>query len=113
MSQTATGDALAACGRIRDLILHHNGGWADGEALRQFRQLSYTASRGAEDAECAALMRTAEQYAQDLFSHSAHFKWARGNTSGADVLRLCILEKLYAFRLRLVELQRGKLPFEL
>jgi hypothetical protein len=112
MSQTATGDALATCSRIRDLILHHSGGWADSEALRQFRSLSQMASRAADDRHCSALMRTAEVYAADLFSHSSHLRWARGNTTGADVLRLCILEKLYAFRLRLLELQRANWPLE-
>jgi hypothetical protein len=104
MSPGATRDALAYCARIRDLILHHSGGWADGEALRKFRLLSYAAARAAADAECAELMRTADEYAADLFSESAHRKWARGQTPGADVLRLCILSKLDAVRERLTAL---------
>jgi len=108
MSPPATADALAYCARIRDLILHHSGGWADADALRKFRLLSDAARRTAEDAECAELMLTADQYAADLFSASAHHKWARGRTSGADMLRLCILSKLDAFRDRLAGL-RGTL----
>jgi hypothetical protein len=102
MSPAATRDALAYCERIRDLILHHSGGWADGEALHKFRLLSHAAARAADDAECAELMRAADEYAAGLFSDSAHHKWARGRTPGADVLRLCILSKLDAVRERLI-----------
>lgn len=104
MSPPVTGDALAHCARIRDLILHHSGGWADADALRKFRLLSSAAARAAEDSECSELMRTAEEYASDLFSDSAHHKWARSSTSGVDVLRLGILGKLDAFRDRLTQL---------
>jgi hypothetical protein len=113
MSQTATDDALSYCARIRDLILHHGGGWADGDALRKFRLLSDAARRAADDAEATELMRTAAEYAADLFSGSDHQKWATGRTSGADILRLCILAKLDAFRDRVVHLQaaaRGRDP---
>ena len=104
----ATEDALTYCARIRDLVLHHSGGWADADALRRFRLLSYAASRAADDAQCAEIMHTAEQYAADLFSATAHQKWARTTTSGADMLRLCILSKLDAFRDRLNQLQAAR-----
>jgi hypothetical protein len=106
MSLGATDDALAYGARIRDLILHHSGGWADAHALEKFRLLAGAAARAIDDAACTELMRTAEQYAADLFSVSAHHKWARSRTSGADVLRLCILAKLDAFRERLKRLQQ-------
>jgi len=105
MSRTATEDALGYCARIRDLILHHDGGWADGDALEKFRLLSGGASRAVDNAQGAELMRTAFEYASDLFSGSDHQKWATGRTSGADILRLCILAKLDAFRARVVHLQ--------
>jgi hypothetical protein len=98
MSQAATDDALGYCARIRDLILHHGGGWADGDALRKFRLLSYAASRAADDPESSALLRSVDQYASDLFSDTDHQKWTRGKTSGADILRLLILAKLREFR---------------
>lgn len=106
MSLAATDDALGYCARIRDLILHHGGGWADGDALRKFRLLSYAASRAADDAESSELLRTADQYASDLFSDADHQKWKRGGTSGADILRLCILAKLRVFRERLMSRPR-------
>ena len=109
MSHGATDDALAYCARIRELILHHGGGWADGNALEKFRLLCRAAARAGRDAECTELLRTAEQYASDLFSESAHFRWTRTRTSGADILRLCILAKLDGFRERLLAL-RGVAP---
>jgi hypothetical protein len=109
MSLGATDDALAYCVRIRDLILHHRGGWADSLALEKFRLLSGAAARAIDDAECTELMTTAGEYAADLFSASAHHKWARSRTSGADVLRLRILAKLDAFRERLKRLQQEAL----
>jgi len=105
MSHGATDDALSYCARIRFLFLHHGGGWADGDALRKFRLLSDAASRALDDLEGAALIRAAGEYASDLFSGSDHQKWATGRTSGADILRLCILAKLDAFRDRVVHLQ--------
>jgi len=105
MSHGATDDALGYCARIRDLILHHRGGWADSDALRKFRLLSCAASRAVDDAEGAELMRAADRYASELFSDSDHQKWATGRTSGADILRLCILAKLDAFRDRLLRLR--------
>jgi len=83
--------------------------------LRKFREMSSAAALAADDAECSALMRTAEHYAADLFSSSAHYAWARGKTSGADILRLCILGKLDAFRERAMQkalAQRGVAPVD-
>jgi len=109
MSLGATDDALAHCARIRDLILHHRGGWADADALEKFRLLSGGAARAIDDAACTELMRAAGEHAADLFSASAHAKWARSRTSGADVLRLRILAKLDAFRERVLRLQQEAL----
>ena len=105
MVQDQIANALTYCARIRDLILHHGGGWADDDALRKFRPLSNAAGRAADDAESSELMRSAGEYAADLFSGSYHQKWARGRTSGADILRVCILAKLDAFKDRVVRRQ--------
>ena len=105
MSSPPSADALEYCARIRDLILHHSGGWADADELRKFRLLSSAAARATGDAECAEIMRTADQYAADLFSATDHQKWARRSASGADVLRLSILGRLDAFRERVIQLQ--------
>jgi hypothetical protein len=98
MSDLRMDDALAQCERIRELVLHHSGGWADEHALDRFSVYSRAASRAAEDPDCRDLMDAAFRYALDLFSATAHEKWALGATSGADVLRLKILGTLNAFR---------------
>ena len=98
MSDPRMDDALAQCERIRELILHSRGGWADQAALDRFSVYSRAASRAAEDPDCRDLMDAAYRYALDLFSATAHEKWAVGGTSGADVLRLKILGTLNAFR---------------
>jgi len=109
MSHRATDDALAYYARIRDLILQHGGGWHDRNALEKFRLLCRAAARASGDAECAELLRSAEQYAAELFSESAHYRWTRAKTSGADVLRLCILGRLDALRDRLQRLRQEML----
>lgn len=104
MSQTTTGEALLCCARLRDLILLHRGGSADAEALAQFRKLCAAVAESAGDAHCADVLRSADAYAVELFSGSGWSKWTRGSTSGADILRLCILGKVSALRERLLAL---------
>ena len=98
MADPRMDDALEQCEHIRALILHHGGGWADKDALERFSAYSRGASRAAEDSDCRELMDAAYRYALDLFSATAHEKWAFGGTSGADVLRLKIIGTLNAFR---------------
>jgi hypothetical protein len=105
MSLPRVDDALASSERIRELLLHHSGGRADTGALGRFRALTCAASEAADDPECAGMMRSAERYALDLFSASAHEKWATRQLSGADFLRLQIFRVLDAFQDRLTYLQ--------
>jgi hypothetical protein len=98
-------DALAHCGRIRELILRHSGGWADEDALTKFRALTFAAALAADEPECAGMMRSADRYALDLFSALAHENWATAEMSGAEFLRLQIFRLLDAFRDRLMHLQ--------
>ena len=86
------------------MILLHSGGRTDAGALAQFRQLCAAAEEAAGDARCAEFLRSADAYAVDLFSVAGCRKWSRGNTSGADILRLCILGKVSALRERLLAL---------
>ena len=104
MSHPRLDDALALRERMQELLLHHSGGWADADALSRFRELSFAASRAADDPECAGMMRSADRYALDLFSHSAHQYWATPELAGTDFLRLQISRVLDAFRDRLMHL---------
>lgn len=104
MSHRRVDDALALCERMQELLLHSSGGRADADALTRFRELSFAASRAADDPECAGMMRSADRYALDLFSHSAHQYWATRELSGTQFLRLQISRVLDAFRDRLLHL---------
>lgn len=104
MSHPQMNRALAQCGRIRELLLRHSGGWADVDALTEFRELTSAAARAADDPECAGMMRSADRYALDLFSGSAHQNWATGRLSGMEFLRSQIFGLLDAFGDRLMYL---------
>lgn len=104
MSLPRVDDALASGERIRELVLHHRGGWADTDALARFRALSLAASQAADDPECAGMMRSADRYALDLFSATGHGHWATRQLSGTGFLRLQIFRLLDAFRDRLTYL---------
>ena len=104
MSYPRVDDALALCERMQELLLQHSGGSADADALNRFRELSFAASRASDDPECAGMMRSADRYALDLFSHSAHQYWATPELAGTDFLRLQISRVLEAFRDRLMHL---------
>ena len=82
MSRPRVKYAIAQCGRIRQLLLHRSGGWADTAALTEFRAITFAASRAADDRECAGMMRSADRYALDLFSRSAYENWATAQLSG-------------------------------
>ena len=105
MSNPRMNRALAHCERIRELLLRHSGGWADIDALAEFRELTAAAARDADDSECAGMMRSADRCALDLFSESAHQNWQTGELSGTEFLRSQIFRLLDAFRDRLVHLE--------
>ena len=104
MAHLRVNRALAYCRRIRELLLQHSGGWADHDALTEFRELTFAASRAADDPECAGMMRSADRYALDLFSASAHQIWSTGELSGTEFLRSQILGLLEVFSDRLMYL---------
>lgn len=97
--------ALAQCESIRQFIIHNPGGREHTSALTQIRELLASADAAVEDYECKRLVRLIEHAASELFSAIEHEKWARGQTSGADVLRLQILRDLDAFKNRLTTIE--------
>ena len=90
---------------MRDLIIHRRGGARDERALRKLRDLSRKAAAAVDDSDCRRLLSAVDGYGADLFSESAHLKWARTEISGADLLRLRILRELDGFHARLLQLQ--------
>jgi hypothetical protein len=93
------------CQEMRDLIVHHAGGWADAASLSKFQQVTAAAASAVDDLECRHLASAIAEFAGDLFSVIDHAKWAQGRTSGADVLRLRILREITAFQGRLTYIE--------
>ena len=89
------------CQAMRELIVHHTGGWADAESLGKFQRMAAMAAAAVDDLECKHLASALVELATDLFSALDHTKWAQGQTSGADVLRLRILREITAYQGRL------------
>jgi hypothetical protein len=90
---------------MRDLIIHHRGGWRDAEALGKLWDLSRKAAATVDDADCKSMLLAVDDYCNDLFSESGHQKWARTQMSGADFLRLQILRELDGFHARIFQLE--------
>jgi len=90
---------------MRDLIIRHRGGSPDERVLRRLWDLSRKAAAAIDDGNSRSLLSAVEGYSAQLFSESAHLKWARTEMSGAHFLRLQILRELDAFHVRLLQLQ--------
>lgn len=90
---------------IRGLIIHHAGGWRDEIVLRKLHFACRAAAAALADRQCRVQLGAIEDYARQLYSDAAHVKWARGQTSGADYLRLQILRELDVFHARLGEIE--------
>ena len=90
---------------MRDLIIRHRGGSPNERVLRRLCDLSRKAAAAIDDGNSRSLLSAIEGYSAQLFSESAHLKWARTEMSGAHFLRLQILRELDAFHMRLLQLQ--------
>ena len=93
------------CQAAREVVLFHDGGRHDEPTLHRLQQMLQLASAAVGDGECKSYFEAALRYAKDLFSDSAHEKWARASTSGTDFLRLQILRELDNAKQRLAEIE--------
>lgn len=103
-------DAYRHFNTLRDLVIHHPGGWADTDALARAKEACRAASEAADDAECAENLVSILSLLADLYSDAAYRKWDYTKTDGRDVLRLRVLRELNAFETRLLvleEIRRG------
>jgi hypothetical protein len=82
-------------GALRDIFIHHPGGWADKEALFQVEKLAWRAMTVVKDAEAQEKMGIVEHYAAALYSED-------------DFLRLQILRALVAFHGRLLAIEAAR-----
>ena len=86
---------------LREVVIHHSGGWDDVNSRSKVERLCSAAMAAIDDAECRERLRAVQSQAGDLFSREGHLKWTRKNMSGADYLRLQILIALEALNTRL------------
>ena len=93
---------------LREIFIHHPGGWADREALFKVEKLAWQAMTLIKDAECQEKMGIVEHYAAALYSESEHHKWRMASLPGADFLRLQILRALVAFQSRLLAIEAAR-----
>ena len=95
-------------GALREIFIHHPGGWADKEALHKVEKLAWQAMTLIKDADCQEKMGIVEHYAAALYSEAEHHKWRMASLPGADFLRLQILRALVAFHSRLFALEAAR-----
>jgi hypothetical protein len=93
---------------LREILIHHPGGWADRDALHRLEKLAWQAMTAVKDAECQEKMGIVEHYGAALYSEAEHHKWRMASLPGADFLRLQILRALVAFHSRLFALEAAR-----
>ena len=91
---------------LRSLVIQSAGGCVDATRLGRIVSLCLAAST-IDDEECRKHMRAVHNQAADLYSDSAHAKWANGSIEGRNILRLQILRLLDLYNGRLDELAFG------
>jgi hypothetical protein len=95
-------------GALREIFIHHPGGWPDRDALSRVEKLAWQAMTALKDAECQEQMGIVERYAAALYSEAEHHKWRMASLPGADFLRLQILRALVTFHSRLIALEASR-----
>jgi hypothetical protein len=95
-------------GALREIFIHHPGGWADKEALYKVEKLAWQAMTALKDTECQEKMGIVEHYAAALYSEGEHHKWRMASLPGSDFLRLQILRALVAFNGRLLAIEAAR-----
>jgi hypothetical protein len=95
-------------GALREIFIHHPGGWADKEALYKVEKLAWQAMTAIKDTECQEKMGIVEHYAAALYSEAEHHKWRMASLPGSDFLRLQILRALVAFNGRLLAIEAAR-----
>jgi hypothetical protein len=93
---------------LREIFIHHPGGWADKDALHKVEKLAWQTMTLLKDAECQEKMGIVEHYAASLYSESEHHKWRMSSLPGADFLRLQILRALVTFDSRLLAIEAAR-----
>lgn len=96
------------CRSVRDLVILNPGGRVHPLVLERILELLGACHATVDDHECHSVVRQIEASATALYSKAEHERYASGQTSGADVLRLQILRRLTVFTDRLRELEAAR-----
>lgn len=96
------------CRSVRDLVVLNPGGQVHAVVLERILELLAACHATVDDHECHSVVRQMEASATALYSKGEHYRYASGQTSGADVLRLQILRKLTVFTDRLREIDAAR-----
>jgi hypothetical protein len=105
MGQPNLDEARRLYSALRDMVIHHLGGWADYESLGKMRKLVNAAIGAVDDVECHQHLESVAEHSAEVFSDDGHKKWDRSYMTGVDFLRLRILRELDAFHSRLFALE--------
>jgi len=96
------------CRSVRDLVVLNPGGRVHALVLERILELLAACHATVDDHECHSVVRQMEASATALYSKGEHYRYASGQTSGADVLRLQILRQLTVFTDRLREIEAAR-----
>lgn len=97
------------CAALREVIIHHPGGWADRAALDKVQRLCGAVRTAVDDAGCHEQVALVEKFAADLYSEMAQQRAEQHHTGGmtrADYLRLQILRELNELDTRLLAIEK-------
>ena len=104
--------AAKHCQAMREFIILRMGGKRDDSSLSRLREMAGQAAASVDDTECKDFAAAIVALATDLFSDTGHAKWAHGQTSGADFLRLRILREISALQNRLAAIESMRVAAE-
>ncbi len=95
---------------LKDLVRRHPASGADWRALRRVLALCKAATEAIDDEYCREKLNLVGEYAGELFAHGEHRRWGRDSESGADFLKLQILNALDLYSSRLYNIEAARRP---
>ncbi len=90
---------------LKQLFSRQFGDTADYRVLQRVLVLCEAAARAVDDEYCRQKLRLVGEYAAELLSGGRHAKWGRDALSGAEFLRLQVLNALELFASRLYSIE--------
>jgi len=90
---------------LKQLFSRQFGETADYRALRRALDLCQAAAQAVDDEYCREKLRLVGEYAAELLSGGGQAKWGRESMSGAEFLRLQVLNALELFASRLYSIE--------